>query len=525
MNIMNTKGLGKCLEDMKKLSNIPELKNEIYDFQLDENGRHLLKVNGLETNYLIDEQGYLINNSSGELNIIDWILMHDKDMEKKKALDIAFKYHVPCFVGSYNPNTLANYILQRHQIIYCNEDFYIYKNGVYLLIEPVHIERFIKHILRDFFCIPRAKETLHSLQTASVKDYSQINPSNLINLKNGMYELESEELKEHSPLYYSTIQHNFEYDPRSTCLLWERTLNEIFDSDRERIELLQEYMGLCLTRETKYEKALFCYGDGANGKSVVLHILVKLVGEVNCSTIPLEKFDDLVCRIQMENKLVNISVETKAKLKLSDSSFKAITSGEPVAINPKYKTPRSMYPFCKPVFSSNNMFYTTDHTDAVFRRIIILPFKNKFDESIANRDLKYQLEEELPGIFVWALKGLKRLTERGGFSIPKSIQLEMEEFKKDNMPILQFVEERCEISVNNNVTIANIYEEYKYWCKENNHRSTSKRTFVRELITLFKNKIEKCKVNSQRGLKGIVMLPDEEETLQKQLRDHMKILE
>jgi len=136
-----------------------------------------------------------------------------------------------------------------------------------------------------------------------------------------------------------------------------------------------------------------------------------------------------------------------------------------------------------------------------------LPFKHKFDESVANRDLKYQLEKELPGIFLWALAGLQRLKVRGYFEIHASIQAEIDEFRKDNAPILQFAEVRLHLRAGAGVPIKTIYDEYVAWCKEDNHHQVNKRLFVNELLKHFKGKVEKDKVLSQRGLRGVDLLP------------------
>jgi putative DNA primase/helicase len=50
--------------------------------------------------------------------------------------------------------------------------------------------------------------------------------------------------------------------------------------DLGKIATLQEFYGLCLTREVRYQRALFMVGEGRNGKSTALFILESIVGDV-----------------------------------------------------------------------------------------------------------------------------------------------------------------------------------------------------------------------------------------------------
>ena len=58
------------------------------------------------------------------------------------------------------------------------------------------------------------------------------------------------------------------FDPDADCLRWSAFLERNLEGDQERIALLQEWYGLCLTRDTNRQKFLVMEGEGANGKSV-----------------------------------------------------------------------------------------------------------------------------------------------------------------------------------------------------------------------------------------------------------------
>jgi putative DNA primase/helicase len=275
--------------------------------------------------------------------------------------------------------------------------------------------------------------------------------------------------------------------PDAKCPKWIRTLNEIFEDDQEKIEILQEFFGLCLTKETKYEKALFLIGEGSNGKSVISQVLESILGEENYSAIPLEKLKNAHYTINLHQKLANISIETNSKSEVYDSIFKAVVSGDTITGDQKFKNPVKFRPYCKLIIASNNMPRVDDKTSAFFRRLIILRFNRQFSDVEQNKNLKQELKSELDGIFLWALEGLNRLEERKNFNNPKSVANELEEYRKENNNVLVFVEDACLRSPEKSMAKNDIYSEYNLWCKENGFRSLSKIKFGKELTRNFKD--------------------------------------
>jgi len=297
----------------------------------------------------------------------------------------------------------AEILKNRYGIIYSANTFYNYADGYYKAIEEETIVGFILNIFGNTFGRNACKEIIYFLQSKAFVPHDDLNPSNILNLKNGILDINKIELLEHSPKYYFTTQLNVSYKEEAKCPLWTKTLDEILS--KEKVEVLQEFFGLCLTSETKYEKALFCIGGGANGKSVVLSVLEKIIGVENFSAVSLEKFSNSFYLAQLFGKLVNISIETHAKSEIYDSAFKAIVSGDSITADHKYSKPIKFNPICKLIFSTNNMPRVNDKTPAFFRRLILLRFLRKFEEHEQNENLKYELWEELDGILLWALVG------------------------------------------------------------------------------------------------------------------------
>jgi putative DNA primase/helicase len=396
-----------------------------------------------------------------------------------------------------NCNQIATQIQEEHNLLFCDGFYYEYANGVFASIKEDIIKRIIKKKLGDKFTQNKANEILHSLRVdIALNDSEELNKSNLLNLKNGMFDLQILTLSVHSPEHKSTIQLPVNYNTEAKCDKWLKTLQEIFKDELEKTDVLQEFFGLCLTKEQKYEKALFLIGEGANGKSTILHILQQILGKKNYSSVPLELFNNQHYTANFYNRLANISIETNAKSSVYDSLMKAVITGDTISADFKYQNVIQFNPFCKLIFALNNMPRVDDKTDAFYRRLIIIRFNRQFDEEVQNKNLKYELEAELDGIFLWMLNGLKRLIERGYFERPEVIKKEIDEYRKENNNVLTFVEEECNLEPNSIISKRSLYIAYNEWCKRNGYRSLAIKKFGKELTKHFQNKIVESRDNA-----------------------------
>jgi putative DNA primase/helicase len=194
-------------------------------------------------------------------------------------------------------------------------------------------------------------------------------------------------------------------------------MNTVFDGDWELIDYMQEVMGYCLSNSVAAHKMWIFLGDGSNGKSVLCDILIALAGGIdNVSTVTLENFQKAFSLSQIVNKTLNISTENELSGRLNTYMLKAITGGDLVQFQEKFRNPFSYRPTAKLIFSVNKLPNIQDTTYGFERRVDIVPFKVRFVRKPGNAnerklipDIKDGLLDELGGIFAFAIEGLKRL--------------------------------------------------------------------------------------------------------------------
>lgn len=399
---------------------------------------------------------------------------------------------------------VARKIKVDEKLICIAENFYQYKDGCYKSLEDAEVKEFIINVIGESITRTKLNEIYDFQKIVAHERMDAMNKVKLINLKNGMFDIKECSLVDHREEYLSSIQLGAKFDKKAQCPLWIKTLNEIFEGNQEKVDLLHEYMGLCLTNITKFEKALMLSGEGANGKSVIIHILSKILGGENYSAVPLERFNNPFYLSNMLGKNVNFCIETNAKAPVYDSMFKAIISGDPIEVDQKNKIPFTFRPHCKLIIATNNKPRVDDKTDAFYRRLIVLEFNRQFSEKEQNKNLKKQLEEEIDGIFLLLVDGLKKLLKRGYFDLSGDVQESIHQYRRENNNVLIFVDEECVLSDTCHIPKSNLYSSYKIWCEMNGNYYLSQIKFGRELVQHFDG-ISEIRKNNERFWKGIAL--------------------
>jgi putative DNA primase/helicase len=291
----------------------------------------------------------------------------------------------------------------------------------------------------------------------------------LICLQNGMFNLgkgaDAGRLLAHAKSFYATHCLGVSFDPEAVqdCPRWIRFLLETVQ-DPEVIRELQKFFGYCLTRETRYEKMLLLHGPGGDGKSTLMNVLRQLVGEENCSHIPMGRLDDQFYLSRLVNKLLNMSTEVESKA-MQSQEIKAIVSGDPISASFKNQTPFDFVPACKLVYSTNRLPRMLDNSDGFFRKIMIIEMKGQFvKKGKADIFLYDGLMEELPGIFAWALRGLVDLRAEG-FTASATMEASLHDYKRTNNNILYYIEQHLVADPEAKTAKDRTFEEYAKRCK------------------------------------------------------------
>jgi len=313
----------------------------------------------------------------------------------------------------------------------------------------------------------------------------------LINLLNGTFEISPQgtNLRPFKRSDFLTYQLPFEYNPQAKAPLFEAYLNRVLP-DKERQRVLAEYLGFVFIKHgsntLKEEKALILYGTGANGKSVFFEIVTSMFGRDNVSNYSLQSLTEEkgFYRARISNKLVNYASEISGKLEAS--LFKNMVSGEPVEACLKYGQPFTMTDYAKFIFNCNELPKDVEHTNAYFRRFLIIPFDVTIPEQEQDKNLHAKIiEKELSGVFNWVLEGLNRLLDQKRFSDCEAAAKAVEQYKIESNSVQMFLNENeYKGSSKNYRLIKDLYPEYRSFCFDDGMTPFKKSNFIKQLKAL-----------------------------------------
>lgn len=257
--------------------------------------------------------------------------------------------------------------------------------------------------------------------------------------------------------------------------------------DEDTRDFLQEFVGYCLLPDTSMQVALFLLGLGANGKSTFLDVLMKLFGEENLTSIPLNRLAERFETANLQSKLVNICSDIDPVYLQKTGLVKMIISGDRLRGEHKYRDSFEFRPVVRLIFSANELPTSSDKTEVWYRRLKIVDFPNKFSKEDGSGipNFKNRLLYELPGIFNWALEGLRRFRKQGNFTKSSKVEAAKRMYEAENDSVASFAQERLkEVDVDNPEYVVPkkyLYREYKAFCEENRLKAVGRRKMVRRL--------------------------------------------
>ena len=173
--------------------------------------------------------------------------------------------------------------------------------------------------------------------------------------------------------------------------------------------------------------------------------LEALLGKANTSAVPLGLFGERFQLVPTIGKLVNLSPEADSSDRPHMGTLKAFTAGDPLTIDRKGLPQITVTPTAKLIISANSRPTFVDRSDGLWRRLEVIPFNITIPAEKQGAGLVGRLSSELPGIFNWALIGLKRLRSQNAFTKSAVVQAAVEEYKLESNSARMFINE-CGLS-------------------------------------------------------------------------------
>jgi len=285
-----------------------------------------------------------------------------------------------------------------------------------------------------------------------------------------------------SPNWFNLNCLPFDYDQGAHCPNWEQFLKDLFGKDREAIETLMEFIGLCLTPITRFQKALFLCGDKRTGKGTIAEVMTNLIGShnvTNPTTDAVSESFGLQSFIGRQLAIfTDMRFDRKNSAKFSEKILQ-ITGEDRMTINRKNRDAYTTKLTTRIMFISNEIPEILDSGNALASRFIFMPrLKNSFYGK-EDTGLREKLLSELPGIMNLALCHLHKLLERGRFRQPESGENIAAIMGDLSNPINEFVREHTEPLM----TKKALWERYREFCEGGGIRPIAQHRFLNRIVS------------------------------------------
>ncbi|MBA2442599.1 MAG: hypothetical protein H0V53_09370 [Rubrobacter sp.] len=364
---------------------------------------------------------------------------------------------------------------------------YRYSGGVYRLYAERYIQQQVKAILEqqglwDKWSSHRASEVVEYIRV-DAPDLWERPPLDRVNLANGILDLNTRELAPHSTGFLSPVQLPVEYDSEARCPEWERFVRTTFPEDAQ--ELAFEVIADLMTPDRSIQKALLLIGEGDNGKSVYLRAVGAFVGSTNVAGVSIHKLEsDRFAASRLVGKLANICPDLPSEHLSQTSVFKALTGGDVLNAEYKYRESFEFVPYARMLFSANSAPRASDASHAFFRRWLVVPFEASFTEEqkVPREVLDSRLADpqELSGVLNKALEVRAKVREKG-FTESASMREAAEEFREMTDPVSVWLSQNTVEGAEVYVSKDALAQAYNASCDKAGRSGMNKRAFGKAL--------------------------------------------
>jgi len=329
-----------------------------------------------------------------------------------------------------------------------NWDMLVYEDGVYVEDAESIISERCNELIPDGSKY-QYNEVKWKIQSSTFVKRDNFNQDfSKFVMENGSLDLNTKNLEDYDPDFLTTVKIPIIYDPKAKCPEFINFMKSCFEKDEKSydfegiITVLEECGNILTANRKNFEISSVWIGDGSNGKTCMLKIIIGVIGSKNCAKVSIHSLENLRFTLsQIFGKLANAYGDISNKELNSLGIFKQLVSGDEMSAEKKNKDAFSFVPYAKHFFSANEMPDIKDNSDGAFRRIYVTKWENQFISG-SNRIEDYDkiILKEKSGIFNLFLHNYRRLIKNNGFTYKQTIADVRETIKKEADKTREFIE-------------------------------------------------------------------------------------
>jgi putative DNA primase/helicase len=326
----------------------------------------------------------------------------------------------------------------------------------------------------------RIRAMLHLAQSEMPVLLEQLDRQPLLfNCHNGIIDLATGELNSHDPELMLTKISPVHFDPNEKCQRFHAFLDEIMEGNEVLIEFLQVWFGYCLTADVREHAVAFFHGQGGNGKTTLLEVIVHAMGNYACMAAPgllmAKRNEQHPTEIaDLFGKRLVVTVETQEGRRFNESIFKWLSGGD--RLKARFMK-QDFFEFCathKFTMAANHKPVVSDTTESFWRRLKLVPFNVQIPKGRRDKGLAEQLKAEAAGILAWMVEGAVKWRPQG-LPEPPEITEATDDYRDEQDFLAPFIAECCDVanSKDEEAQVGKLYEAYTKWSGDNGEKPVS----------------------------------------------------
>jgi putative DNA primase/helicase len=405
-------------------------------------------------------------------------------------------------------------------LIYCHErkSYYVWTGQRWQFDEFIQVERKAEQAIRNAFaeagCIDDKDErnaflsflnrslsrnSLANMLHLAKKKVRAIRATDLdrdpwlVNVENGTIDLSTGGLRPPCREDLTSKLIPLQYDPAAKCPRFMQFIYRIMGDGpdasadaKERADRLVHYLqrlfGCAATGQAEKVLVIFYGHLGNNGKTTLLTTISKALGDREYSTQI--NIDSLMAdpRGLGGNNAVNADLadlqgarfvftsEVDKGQRLSLGRVKYLTGLTAIRTRRLRENWITFPPTHKIFMDCNERPVISSPTDAVWNRLVCVPFDVVIPDDEIDTDLPQKLEAELPGIVAWIVEGAINYSRDGLRQRPPEVRASTDDYRESSDRLKEFIEDCCRINSFAWVSSERIVGAYEDWCRKNGEK-------------------------------------------------------
>ena len=333
--------------------------------------------------------------------------------------------------------------------------------------------------LKGVRCLSKEKEDYFFMENLRGK----------LNYRNGVLDVFTGEFKPYdvSMGFRYSLPHN--YSPKQDSPYFMDWLKDILCDEKQYIDTALDVMAYTLWPEYDDHMFVMMTGDGRNGKSTFLNVIKAILGDENCSSVSLKQLvENRFAPAALDGKMANLSGESSGVI-LGHGELnilKELSAGGQIDVEHKGKQGYKMKNTAKLFFSVNRAPNFKENSEALRRRMIVIPFGKTIENMDPN--IEKRLIEEAPGITNMLVQRMKNIVQSNNntFKITRGnglLQAAQQRMLSTYNSIANWAEETLiqTKDLSEHITVDDAYVYYKNWCDKAGEFVQPRKRFTRDM--------------------------------------------